>query len=126
MKLRAQALTAARIAYGAEMVDACVVLARTQGQDAVGGALDTFDELPEMPCIFSPLTASEQARQDSTLFTVTARLRIPYGSVCGRNDRVRITRQWGSAVADGPLYEVMGDPRQTLGYVLVELAEVTT
>lgn len=130
MRLRAQALAAARLAYSAEMVDACLVLPVTKGVDAVGGQFDSWAESSgstgEVACIFTMLSAEEQARQDSTLFKSVARLRLPIGTEVTRNDRVRITRRFGADLDDGPTFAVAGDPRETLGYLLVELAEVTT
>ena len=130
MRLRAQALAAARLVYSAEMVDACLVLPVTKGVDAVGGQFDSWAESSgstgEVACIFTTLSAEEQARQDSTLFKSVARLRLPIGTEVTKNDRVRITRRYGADLDDGPTFSVAGDPRETLGYLLVELAEVTT
>lgn len=126
MRLRSQALAAARLAYQAEMLDACTVLAVSKGVDGIGGQLDTFTEGEEIACMFSSLSASEQARQNSTLSTVVARVRLPIGTEVTRNDRVSITQRFGGDL-DTPLaFAVAGEPRETLGYLLVELSEVTT
>jgi hypothetical protein len=126
MKLRAQALMAARLAYGAEMVDAFKVMVTAVDQDDSGGTFRTYTLGEEVPCIFSALSASEQARQDSTLFTVAARLRVPLGTAVTRNDRVSVTKLWGDVLETPREFEVAGDPRETVGYLLVELSEVTT
>ncbi len=126
MRLRTQALTAARLAYEAEMMDACVVLTASKGIDALGGQLDSFTEGEEVACMYSPLSAAEQARDDATLASVVARVRVPVGTAVTRNDRVRITGRYGADLEDGPAFAVAGEPRETLGYLLVELAEVTT
>lgn len=125
MKLRRQAAEALRAAYEREMTDRAVILSPVTASDGCGAPVHEWTESEPTPCLFSHLSASEQARLELTQSESVARVRFPVGTTLTRLDRVRITRV-GWCTPDEPMeYAVNGDPREPVGYVAAELKQVT-
>jgi len=125
VRVRDQALEAVRTAYAREMVDRCRVLAHPTETDDYGAPESDYAAADEVACAFSFLSARERATGQMGQSESIARVRLPIGAIVGRRDRVRVTGLRGETLTEPLTFAVNGEPRETIGYLMAELREVT-
>jgi hypothetical protein len=106
------------------MFDRCRILRyRAGARDAHGMPQATWAEGEELPCGFRTLSARE-ALDGAQVPLADAELRLPWDAELSNLDRVRLSARHGEALAEGPLYEVVGLPVRGPSALVVRLRRV--
>jgi len=124
MRLRPDALTAAQRAYESEMRDIGQVMRCETTEDSYGAPVESYVAGERIPCMFSFLSATERATLDPTYSVMVGRARLPLGTDVTRRDRFSVLERFGKTLVRPREFAIMGEPRETAAYLMLELSEV--
>jgi hypothetical protein len=122
-------LTSLRTCQTAFMADSCQVGTITKTQSATGDMVDGDPAYAaEVVCGLGQVSGFERSEYRNGAMTIVkadAKIRLPYGTVIGATNVVKVTKRQGTAITP-IVYEVMGEPAVGATGIVCYLRKVTT
>lgn len=106
------------------MRDMCVIMKRQPATGNDPGDV-AFADTDEIACGYYPRTKSQVLDNGSQATVTEAEIRLPWGTLIGTEDRIRITAQGGETLDPAPVYGVVGAPYGVVISVIVKALRLT-
>ena len=120
-------LTNMRECQALHMMDECKIQAVVQTKNTMNELVETWPvDGAAIDCGLDPRPGLERHETDKSIINYDATLRMPYASVPTPNDRIKITKRYGTALGVPLVYDIVGPIQQGPSGIRILLKKIET